>query len=464
MKTDVRMTDARLYFLPLKMRVPLKFGGETVDQITCARVCVTVEGRDGRPARGWGETPLSAAWAWPGKLAYSRREDAMLGFCRALAGAWAGFDVWGHPMEIGHAFMTDQLPGLLDAANAAQPAGSEPMPHLAALICCSAFDQALHDAYGVSVGRPTYSLYNAQYMNHDLSHYLAPAKNTVARFEGFYPGDFMVAQPPDVLPVWHLVGGVDALEEADLTGNEPDDGYPVTLTGWIERDRLKALKIKLRGNDERWDYQRMVRVGELALRHDVLWLSVDFNCMVTDPWYVNGLLDRLKLEHPRIYGTLLYVEQPFPYSLEDYPLDVHSVSSRKPLMMDESAHDWTHVRTGRGLGWNGVALKTCKTQTGALLSLCWAKAHGMAVMVQDLTNPSLAMIPHALLARHGGTIYGVETNAVQFWPDASEPESRIHPGLYERSGGVINLDTVRGHGFGYRTEEIARDLPDAITP
>jgi hypothetical protein len=111
-----------------------------------------------------------------------------------------------------------------------------------------------------------------------------------------------------------------------------------------------------------------------------------------------------------------------------------------------------------------VALKTCKTQTGALLSLCWAKAHGMAVMVQDLTNPSLAMIPHALLARHGGTIYGVETNAVQFWPGASEPESRIHPGLYERSGGVINLDTVWGHGFGYRIDEITRDLPDAITP
>ena len=80
--------------------------------------------------------------------------------------------------------------------------------------------------------------------------------------------------------------------------------------------------------------------------------------------------------------------------------------------MDESAHDWKLVRLGQSLGWTGVALKTCKTQTGALLSACWAKAHGMTLMVQDLTNPRLAMIPHVQLAAHIGTIMGVECNAV----------------------------------------------------
>ena len=63
-------------------------------------------------------------------------------------------------------------------------------------------------------------------------------------------------------------------------------------------------------------------------------------------------------------AMLLYVEQPFPYELEDYPIDVRSVAARKPLFMDESAHDWQQVRLGRALGWTGVALKTCKTQTG----------------------------------------------------------------------------------------------------
>jgi hypothetical protein len=123
------------------------------------------------------------------------------------------------------------------------------------------------------------------------------------------------------------------------------------------------------------------------------------------------ILDRLKVEEARIHDMVLYIEQPFPYELEKYRIDVRSVSSRKPLFLDESAHDWRFVRLGLELGWSGVALKTCKTLTGALLSLCWAKANGMSLMVQDLTNPMLAQIPHVLLASHAGTIMGVESNA-----------------------------------------------------
>jgi L-alanine-DL-glutamate epimerase-like enolase superfamily enzyme len=204
-----------------------------------------------------------------------------------------------------------------------------------------------------------------------------------------------------------------------------------------------------------------VQIGRLAIECDVLWLTADFNCTVTDPRYVTQFLDRLLIEHPAIYGRLLYVEQPFPYDLDQYPLDVHAVSARKPLFMDESAHDWQHVARGRQLGWTSVALKTCKTQTGALLSACWARAHGMTLMVQDLTNPMLAMIPHVLLAAHVGTIMGVESNAVQFYPDASTPEASVHPGLFRRHLGALDLSSIRGPGFGYRVDEIARTLPAA---
>ncbi len=115
---------------------------------------------------------------------------------------------------------------------------------------------------------------------------------------------------------------------------------------------------------------------------------------------------------------------------------------------------------GRVVGWSGVALKTCKTQTGALLSLCWAKAHGMPVMVQDLTNPMIAQIPHVRLAAHAETIMGVETNAMQFYPAASDAEAAIHPGLYQRHNGEIDLSTISGPGFGYRLDEIRRELSE----
>src|SRR5205823_2549220 len=220
-----------------------------------------------------------------------------------------------------------------------------------------------------------------------------------------------------------------------------------------------CLKVKLRGDDSAWDYDRLVKAGAIAALEGSDWLTVDFNCTVHDPAYVNAILDRLIGEHPRLYGMLLYVEQPFPYDLEAHRIDVHSVSARKPLFLDESAHDWRFVRLGRELGWSGVALKTCKTQTGALLSCCWARAHGMTLMVQDLSNPMLAQIPHVILAARVGTIMGVETNGMQFYPEASRPEAGVHPGLYQRRNGRVSLGSVHGPGFGYRVDEIKRQLP-----
>ena len=54
---------------------------------------------------------------------------------------------------------------------------------------------------------------------------------------------------------------------------------------------------------------------------------------------------------------------------------------------------------------------------------------------------------------------GVECNSMQFYPEASKPEAKIHPGLYERRNGVLDLSSIKGNGFGYRLSEITRDLP-----
>ena len=73
----------------------------------------------------------------------------------------------------------------------------------------------------------------------------------------------------------------------------------------------------------------------------------------------------------------------------------------------------------------------------------------MQLMVQDLTNPMLAVIPHVLLAAQVGTIKGVECNAPQFYPSASLENEKLHPGLYERRNGIVDLSTIKGPGFGY---------------
>jgi L-alanine-DL-glutamate epimerase-like enolase superfamily enzyme len=446
-----------VHFLPVRTRLPLKFGTEITTSVTLARVSMTLESQSGQRATGWGETPLSVQWTWPSPAPYEMRHQAMKDFCLRLGRAWSAVGPSRHPMEMGSDFQQQALGGILKNFNLER--GGEPMPWLCALVCLSAFDLALHDAFGRLHQRPVYELYSREWMTRDLSQFLEPAKDARVSFDGKYVSDFLTTTPSRSLPAWHLVGGLDLLEASELTGTEPQDGHPVLLRDWIRRDGLNCLKIKLRGTDEAWDYDRLAKVGQIAVQEGVQHLTADFNCTVREPAYVNRILDRFAGEHPRLSSMILYVEQPFPYELEEDNIDVRSVSSRQPLFLDESAHDWKMVRLGRELGWTGVALKTCKTQTGALLSACWAKAHGMSLMVQDLTNPMLAQIPHVLLAAHVGTIMGVETNAMQFYPEASAPEAAVHPGLYQRRNGSVDLSTLSGPGFGYRLEEMQRELP-----
>lgn len=427
--------NVNLEFVSVPLRVPLKFGAETLSGLCDAVVEVEAYG-----SRGLGETPLSASWGWPSaELTYGYREEKMKAFCRFLAERWP--EPQSDPMCADRLFLDEGLPAALSEFNAKEGCS---MPHLAALICAASFDVAIHDAFGRANGCSSYATYSARFMEHDLAWFFGDDA-----FAGKYPCDYFVRDVPDELPVWHLVGGKDLLRESERTGAEPDDGYPVSLEKWIERDGLTSLKIKLTGDDAEWDFRRMVEVGSLALPMGVQALSPDFNCRVHDPRYVNSILDRLAAGHKEIYDALLYVEQPFPYDMESNRIDVRSVAERKDIFMDESAHDWRFVRLGKSLGWNGVALKTCKTQTGALLSACWAKENGMKLMVQDLTNPRFAIRPHALLAAHVGTIRGIECNAAQFCPAASDGFEKIVPGLHERRGGVIRIGELgKMNGLG----------------
>ena len=98
-----------------------------------------------------------------------------------------------------------------------------------------------------------------------------------------FPEEFLVIPRRESLPAWHLVGGKDPIDAAELTGTEPNDGIPVLLRDWVRRDGLKCLKVKLRGDDGPWDFDRLVQVGRIAVEEGADWLTADFNCTVHDP-------------------------------------------------------------------------------------------------------------------------------------------------------------------------------------
>ncbi len=467
--TDIRIADVELYFLPVQTRMPYKFGSESLTSVTCARAKVTVENSNGILAVGWGETPLSVQWVWPSHLSVEFRLDRLTKFTKQLAARLPQAKLTGHAIEIGLELIENVIADV--GIDSPEDPPEQRLPYLAKLVASSVFDQAIHDAYGNSNSVDIYAAYGRQFLDRPLTDFFNAKKiggqnigiEASQLLSGRHLDEFFEHSPAMKIPVWHAVGASDPIHPDELTAEHPEDGYPVLLEDWIKTDGLDCLKIKLRGNDADWDYARLVDVGRVGMPLGVKYLSADFNCMVQDVDYVNQILDRLKTEHPAIWDSILYVEQPFPHELEELKLDVRSLSQRKPLFLDESAHDWRYVEYGRRLGWTGVALKTCKTQTGALLSMCWAKVHQMPLMVQDLTNPMLAQIPHVRLAAHSGTIMGLESNAMQFYPDASSPEAQVHPGLYKRVGGKLDLSSVGGNGFGYRADEIKRVLPNKET-
>ncbi len=448
----IRPSRLALYFIDVRAQVPFRFGKETLERVTCARVMCEVEEASRGSFQGWGESPLSAQWAWPGDVPLPEREAALRQFCREVLEAWSAVDAGGHPLALGHAFLRETLPGLLVSFNSRQSTDSQ-IPYLAALMCCAPFDIALHDAYGHAAGRPVYDCYSSRDMPDGLGAYLGEAD-----FKGLYPSDFL-SYGASRIPAWHAVGRLDALSGEATASDEVGKGVPATLEEWIGKDRLSRLKIKLSGTDFEWDYERVMNVVDVSMPRGVTKLGVDFNGTVTDPRYVINLVERIRRDRPEVLDALCYVEEPFAPELLERGTDVSAVAKWTPCVLDESAHDWRVLEKAHALGYSGVVVKTCKTQTEALLTLSWAKRHGLEVLTQDLTNPMLAQIAHAQLGAHASPGIGLETNSMQFYPDASADEARVHPGLYQRVGGCLDLKTISGPGFGYRIHEIDRQLP-----
>ncbi len=96
-----------------------------------------------------------------------------------------------------------------------------PIPKLAALVVASAFDAALHDAYGKAFGLSAYRTYGPDFMAADLSPLPGP------RIPRGVPGAVRGRGAAPPCRVFHSIGASDPLEAADV--KQPlDDGLPDT--------------------------------------------------------------------------------------------------------------------------------------------------------------------------------------------------------------------------------------------
>ncbi len=282
--SDVGIENVRFGFEDYTYRTAMKFADAVVDRVTLLKVEVEVRSRAGRVSTGLGSMPLGNLWSFPSRrLSYSQTLDVMKRMAREIAAILNSFAGKGHPIEINR-----QLEPAFDAAaerlmrSMALP---EPVPRLSTAVVASAFDAAVHDAFGKANGINCYRGYSSDYMDYDLGRYLG------ADFAGEWLPRYISEKPKDRLPVYHLIGGLDPIWPGDIC-HPIGDALPEALTEWILADGLTHFKIKLNGRDMVWDIQRVLDVHHAvcsaqppSAAQDRCY-SLDFNERCLDASYV----------------------------------------------------------------------------------------------------------------------------------------------------------------------------------
>lgn len=444
----VRVVDATVTFEDYPLRSPLILAGGTIEDATEARVSVTVEDERGRTATGWGTVFVSAIWAWPqSNLSFLLRVDAMQQMCIEICDR---MPVWchepRHPLEHGMD-VHERVDGL------AIPVGrrlfiTERIPTLAALVCFSPFDQALHDAYGRLLGISSYAALRREFLPGDLSRWLGEVG------EGRHLDEVIYHRGHRALDAWLVVGTNDALRETDAP--ELDDDLPASVEGWIARCGYRCFKLKIKGAEPDVEAQWVAAVyREIVAIRNVLGLSgdiryeVDANEGCEGPWVVSEFLDALQDADPAAYAALDYLEQPTERDLAANRWDMHAIAARKPVLADEGVMGLDQLDLAASLGWTGPALKTCKGHSLTLLEIAWCELNGRPYALQDLTNPGIGAVHAAGLAAHCNTLNGIELNVMQFVPESSRAEAERFPALFHVRDGVHRLHELGEAGLGY---------------
>lgn len=440
----IRIEQVQFVFEEFRYRSPYKFGGIAVDRVTLLNVTIEVSTAAGKRVKGFGSMPMGNVWSYPSKeMNYDATLQAMKWLAERLAKITGDFKERAHPIEINHVLEPEYLKAAADLTR--EKALPTPIPKLCTQVTASAFDAALHDAMGKSLGVSCYQTYTPELMGHDLSRYLN------ADFKGESLADAVQAKPRDWIWLFHSVGGVDAVADSELT-QRLNDGMPETLGEWIKYDKLERIKIKLQGENLEWDIARTVAIDRVAreVRPDVAWkYCSDFNERCPDAEYVMEYLRKVKEQAPLAYASILYLEQPTQRDLKANRGNVmHAAAKEHPVVIDESLTDLESLLLAREMGYTGACLKACKGQSHAVLMAAAGKKYQMFLCVQDLTCPGASLVHSAGIASHIPGLSTIEANSRQYVPAANAAWEKKFPGLFASHDGKLHTQDLTGAGLG----------------
>jgi L-alanine-DL-glutamate epimerase-like enolase superfamily enzyme len=417
LKTVVK--EARVEYFARRLRVPLVLSAGLITEVSEARVMVVVEA-GGVAAAGHGSIYLSDLWAWPDAgLSHDEKDAALRALCDRIAASLPGWCASpDHPLEQGLE--------LHDRVCADEDSGVPSI--LARSMCASPFDAAIHDAAGQALKRSAFAFYETERPSRCDSLFKNGSATRAIRG--------VIREPVSRLPAWLVVGKNDSFDE--------------DVAPWIRDKEYSCFKLKIMGSDNAVDAQRTRDVFRAVKAMGVARprLTIDSNEANPDADSVLDYLHQLKAADADAFEALEYIEQPTGRDIEEHAFDWRAVAAWKPVLLDEGLTSLELLPLAKEQGWNGLALKTCKGHSFALVAAAWAHENGMLVSLQDLTNPGYSMIHAALFSAYIPMINGVELNSPQFTPDANSEWLPRLAALMDPSDGHHELPDVFSAGLG----------------
>lgn len=448
--TDIQLKSLTSWTEHFAYRSPMKFGGRVVTDVTVLNVKAEVETRDGRLGTGCGSMTMGNAWAWISpNLTNDQTLDCMVTFGTKITEAANSYTEIGHPMDLCRGISDFYAPTADSVMREKGLAEVEAFPKLAQLVAASPLEAAIFDAYGKVHGADVCALLGPDFMNYDLAHYLNDD------FRGEYLDRYTLPKPKEWLPLYHLVGGLDPLTEADIP-QRLNDGFPETLAEWIQADGLTHLKVKLNGENLEADVARMAEVETVAAEAQARrgcssWVySADFNEKCYGEQYVIDWLHLVQERSPRAIERLQYIEQPTNRDLNREPIiEMFEAAKIRPVVIDESLTDFEALLLSRERGYSGVALKACKGEHEALLMGAAAQKYKMFLCVQDLTCVGASFLHSASLAAHIPAVQAIEGNGRQYCPAANTALAPSYPDVFAVTNGQIRTGALCEPGLGF---------------
>lgn len=453
----IRLLAAELFRVPLRARMPFRYGIVTMTEVPHVLLRLTFE-IDGFRQAGVAADHLPPKWFTkdPGRPV-AEEIDEMLAVIRAAV-AHAGAVRASNPFRFWRELYAVQ----------AGWAQARSLPPLLAQFGTSLVERALIDAFCQARSLTLTAALQGNFLGVELGELHAP-------LAGSRPCDWLPQAPPAEVYARHTVGLVDPIEDADIAaGDRVDDGLPQSLAACIRFYGLRHFKLKIDADMER-ARDRLQRVAAVLAREcrDGFAFSLDGNESFRDPAAFAAKL-RALLAVPTLrsfWPHLLFVEQPLHRAVALTPAaDWAEWPGRPPIIIDESDATVDSLPMALALGYAGTSHKNCKGVFKGVAHACLLtqlRAAGQATMLsgEDLSNVGPVALTQDLAVQAALGVTSVERNGhhyfaglAQFPPVIQEHMLTHHPDLYTRSAagwprvdvraGRLELGSVLSAPFG----------------